>query len=83
MKFGKKVSNIVKKESGSKPVYNKKYLKNKIKACNGKISTNFHNIKILKEDFQYICLLELLIVSVYRKYKDYYPEVFLEKYKYV
>ena len=83
MKFGKTVSNIVKKEFGSKPVYNKKHLKNKVKACNGKINTNFHNIKIPKEDFQCICLLVLLMVSIYRKYKDYYPELFLEKYKHV
>ena len=32
MKFGKKVINIVKKEFDSKPVYNEKYLKTKIKS---------------------------------------------------
>ena len=34
----KKVSNIIKKEFNSKPVYNKKYLRTKIKSYNGKIS---------------------------------------------
>ena len=34
----KKVSNIIKKEFNSKPVYNKKYLRTKIKPYNGKIS---------------------------------------------
>ena len=34
MKFGKKVKNIVKKEFDSEPVYNKKYLKAKIKSYN-------------------------------------------------
>ena len=32
MKFGKKVSNIIKKEFESKPVYNEKYLRTKIKS---------------------------------------------------
>ena len=39
----KKVSNIIKKEFGTKPADNEKYLKTKIKSYNGKISTNFHN----------------------------------------
>ena len=47
----KNVSNIIKKELESKPVYNKKYLK-----TNGKISTNIHNNKIPKEGSQCICL---------------------------
>ena len=37
----KKVSIIIKNEFDSKPVYNKKYLKTKIKSYNGKIKTNF------------------------------------------
>ena len=35
-KIWKKVSNITKKEFDSKPVYNEKYLKTKIKSYNGK-----------------------------------------------
>ena len=49
MKFGKKVSNITKKEYDSKPVHNEKYIKTKIKSYSGKISTNFHNNKIPEE----------------------------------
>ena len=37
----KKVSIIIKNEFDSKPAYNKKYLKTKIKSYNGKIKTNF------------------------------------------
>ena len=44
----KKVSNIIKKEFGSKPIYNEKYLKTKMNSYNGKINTNFHNNKITK-----------------------------------
>ena len=49
MTFGKKVSNIIKKEFDSTPVYNEKYLRTKINSYNGKINTNFHNNKISKE----------------------------------
>ena len=47
IEFGKKVENSITKEFGSKPVYNEKYLKAKIKSCNGKINTYFHNNKVL------------------------------------
>ena len=45
----KKVKNTIKKEFNSEPVYNAKYLKAKIKSCNRKINTNFHNNKISKK----------------------------------
>ena len=49
-KVWKKVINTINKEFNSKPVYNEKYLKGKIKSYNGKINTNFHNSKIPKEN---------------------------------
>ena len=72
MKLRKKVSNIIKKEFDSELVYNEKYLKTKIKSYNGKIYTNFHNNKILKEGSQCISL------SVIIKYKKNF---FLRKYE--
>ena len=78
-----KVKNIIKKEFDSDPVYNKKHLKAKIKSCNGKIDTNFHNNKIPKEGSQFICLSVNLIDSVFRTGKTYYPVVFLKECKYV
>ena len=74
-----KVKNSLKKEFDSEPVYFKKY----VKANNGKINTNFHNNKISKEGFQFICLSVILIDFVFRTGKNYYPQVFLEKCKYV
>ena len=47
IQFVKKVENSITKEFGSEPVYNEKYLKAKIKSCNGKINTYFHNNKVL------------------------------------
>ena len=79
----KKVSSIIKKEFDSKPIYNKKYIKTKIKSCYGKINTNFQNNKIPKVSFQCICLSVILIDSVCEKGKNYYSLVFLEECKYV
>ena len=47
-----------------------------------KINTYFQNNKILKESSWCIYLLVVLIDSVYRTSKNYYPKVFLEEYKY-
>ena len=58
-------------------------MKTKIKFYNGKINTNFHNNKIPKEGSQCICQSVVLIDSVYKKDKNYYPEVFLEECKHV
>ena len=73
-----KVKNSLKKEFNSEPVYNKKYLKGKIKSNNGKISKNFGNNKIPKEDSQCIFLSVILLYSVFRTGKNYYSHVFLK-----
>ena len=83
MKFGKKLKNSIKRKIDSEPVYNEKYLKAKIKSCKEKINTNFHDNKIPKNSSQFICLSVILINSVFRTGKNYYPQVFLEKCKYV
>ena len=77
------VRNNIEKEFDSELVYNKKYLKAKLKSYNGKIKTNFHNNKIPKEVSQFICLSAILIDSVIGTGKNYYPQVFLEECKYV
>ena len=75
--------NIIKKEFNSNPVFNEKCIKTKLKHYNGKFNTNFHNNKIPKEGSQCICLSVILIDSVYKKDKNYYPQVFFEECKYV
>ena len=52
-----KVKNSIKKEFDSKPIYNEKYLKAKIKSYNGKFSTNFHNNKIPRQGPQFWLIL--------------------------
>ena len=51
-----KVSNTIKKGFDSKPVYNEKYFKTKMKSCEGKVNTNFLMIK---------CQRRVLITFVY------------------
>ena len=57
MKFGKKISNSIKKGFDNEPVYKEKYLKSKIKS---------YEEKIPKEGSQCIGLLVILINSIYR-----------------
>ena len=83
MKFKKKVKNSLKKELDSKPIYNEKYLKAKIKSYYGKINPNFDNNKIPKEDPEYFCLSVIFLDSIFRTGKNYYPQVSLEECKYV
>ena len=75
--------NRINKVFDSEPVYNEKYLKFKVNCYKGNINTNFHNIKTLKQGSQCICLLIILIDSVFRTEKNYYPQVYLEECKYV
>ena len=51
-KTWEKVKNSLKKDFDSEPVYNKKYLKAKIKSYKGKINTVFYNNKIKNEGSQ-------------------------------
>ena len=48
-KTWEKVKNSLKKDFDSEPVYNKKYLKAKIKSYKGKLNTVFYNNKITNE----------------------------------
>ena len=77
-----KVKNSINEDFDSEPVYNEKYVNAKIKSYNGKINTSFQNNKIPEEGSQCICLLVVLIDSIFRTGKNYDPQVFLEECKY-
>ena len=83
MKFGIKSAKLLKKRFDSEPVYNGKYLKSKIKSYVGKADTIFHNDKMPKEGSHCICILMVLIDSLFKIGKNYYTQVFLKKYKYI
>ena len=78
-----KIGNILKKEFDCETVCQEKYLKAKIKSYNGKIKINFHDNETPREGSQCICLSVILVNSVCKTGKNYYPQVFLEKRKYV
>ena len=68
----------------SKPVYGEdvKYIKTKIKTYTGNVITNFHNKKMPKEKSPCKCLSIIIIDSVIKTNKKYYPSALLEEYKY-
>ena len=69
----------------SKPVYgdNGKYIKTKIKTYPGSIIKNFHNKKMPKEKAPCKCLSIIMIDSVIKASKKYYPQTLLEECKYI
>ena len=69
----------------SKPVYgdHDKYIKTKIKMYAGSIITNFHNKKMPKEKAPCKCLSIIMIDSVIRVNKKYYPQTLLEECEYI
>ena len=73
-----KVKNSLKKEFDRESVNNEKYPKAKLKSYNGEIYANFHSDKIPREGSQFIGLSVILIDSVFRTGKNYYPQTYLE-----
>ena len=69
----------------SKPVYcdHDKYIKTKIKAYADSIIRNFHNKKMLKEKAPCRCFSIIIIDSVIKANKKYYPQTLLEECKYI
>ena len=68
----------------SKPVYgdDDKYIKTKIKIYAKNTITNFHNKKMPKEKIPCKCLSIIMIDSVIKANKKYYPQTLLEECKY-
>ena len=84
-KIWEKVEKIMKIDFESKPVYgdDDKYIKTKIKTYEKSIITNFHNKKTPKEKGSCKCLSIIMIDSVIKANKKYYPQTLLEECKYI
>ena len=78
-----KFSHTIKKGFDKEPVYKEKHLKTKIKSYEGKVITNFNDDKMLKDGSRCISPSVILIDSVFKMGKNYYPQVFLEECKYI
>ena len=72
-------------ELDSDPVYgdNDKHIKTKIKMYEDRVNTNFLGKKVPKENASYKCLSFIMLYSVIRENKKYYPQTLLEEGKYV
>ena len=80
----KKVEKLLRIEFDSKPVYgdNDKYIKIKIKIYGGSINTNFQGKKMPKEKAPCKSLSIIMLDSVIKAKKKYYPQTLLEECKY-
>ena len=68
----------------SEPIYgdNDKYIKTKIKIYGGSVNTNFQDKKMPKEKAPCNCLSIIMLDSVIKAKKKYYPQTLLEECKY-
>ena len=84
-KILEKFINLMNIEFDSETVYgdNDKYIKAKIKMYEDRMNTNFQSKNVPKENASYNCLSLIMLDSVIRVNKRYYPQIFLEECKYV
>ena len=83
-KIWESVSNLLNIKSDSEPVYgdNDKYIKTKIKSYGDKVNTKFQRNKIPKESASNKCLSLIILDSVTRANKRFFPQTLLEDCKY-
>ena len=83
-KIWEKIEKLMRMDFESKPVYgdDDKYIKSKIKIYTDNMITNFHNKKMPKEKSPCKCLSIIMLDSVIKANKKYYPQTLLEECKY-
>ena len=79
-----KASSLMNIEFDSEAVYgdNDKYITTKMKLYGDKVNTNFQSKKVPKENASYKRFLLIMLDSVIRVNKKYYPQTLLEECKY-
>ena len=82
----KKIWDVIKSKLSikfhSKPIYDQKYLKAKVREFDGVIKTNFLGTDTPKKNMHYTCIACITIDSVMRMDKKNHPQVYLEECKY-
>ena len=84
-KIWEKVQRLMGIKFDSKPFYgndDNKYIKTKIKKFTDRVIKNFHNEKVPEENVSYKCLSIIILDSVIKSDKKYYPQTYLEECKY-
>ena len=76
------IKNKLKIKFHSLPVYDKKYLKTKVREYDGVIKTNFLGNGIPKENMHHTCTASITIDSVMKMNKKYFSQVYLKECKY-
>ena len=76
------LKNKLKIKFHSLPVYDKKYLKAKLREYDGGIKTNFLGNGLPEENMHYTCIACIAIDSVMRMDKKYFPQVSSDECKY-
>ena len=84
-KIWEKISNLLNIKFDSQPVYGDgdKYIRTKIEMYGDRMNTNFQGKKVSKENVSYKCLSLIMLDSVIRANKKFYPQTLLEECKYV
>ena len=77
-----KVSGDIKKELDSERVYNKEFLKAKIKVYDDDV-TDFYDKEIPKIDSNHTCLAVISLGSALKTDDNYYPRMFSKECKYI
>ena len=79
-KISERVSNLMNIEFASEPVYGDrdKHIKTKIKMYEDKVNTNFQGKEVPKENASYDCLSLIILDSLIRVNKKFYPQTILE-----
>ena len=74
------VRNLLNKKFDSEPIYGDidKYVKTKIKTYKNRVNTNFQGKKEPEENTAYKCISLIMLDSVIRVNKKYYPQTLLE-----
>ena len=84
-KIWKTIKGLLGTEFDSEPVYGDtdSYIKAKVKIYDNKVNTNFQGKETPKGDSSNKCLSLIMLDSVVKVGKKYYPQVFLEECKYI
>ena len=78
----KKIKKLLDTKFHSKPAYDEKYIKAKVKTFNAMVNTVFWNDKIPKENVHYTWIAAISIDSVMKIDKKNYPQAYLKECKY-
>ena len=83
-KIWEKVVELLNVKYESKPVYgdDNKYIETKIKSYRDKVNANFQDKKVPTESSSNECLSIIVLESIIKENKKYYPQTLLEQCKY-